>query len=148
LMQYTHRDVGREYMEHGVQLLLHRDDTHYVVSLPSQFDSGKGTEERRKEQERMPNDLTYELLDGNIFSAGVMRFRCLEVLFQFSFIGKESSIDRDTVATGGIQCMDDLCMGTDMQYTDLDIGTLSDIEIDMKYAEDQSACKFKILGET
>ena len=33
---------------------------------------------------------TYEFPDGNIITVGMERFRCPEVLFQPSFIGKEA----------------------------------------------------------
>ena len=33
----------------------------------------------------------YEFLDGNIFTVGSKRLRCLEVSFQPSFVGKEAS---------------------------------------------------------
>jgi len=39
---------------------------------------------------------TYELPDGNIITVGSERFRCPEVLFQPSFIGKEASGIHDT----------------------------------------------------
>jgi actin-related protein len=39
---------------------------------------------------------TYELPDGNLITVGNERFRCPEVLFQPSFIGKEASGIHDT----------------------------------------------------
>ena len=39
---------------------------------------------------------TYELPDGNIITVGGERFRCPEVLFQPSFVGKEASGIHDT----------------------------------------------------
>merc|ERR1719356_1932436 len=39
---------------------------------------------------------TYELPDGNVITLGSERFRCPEVLFQPSFVGKESSGIHDT----------------------------------------------------
>merc|ERR1712194_182357 len=41
-------------------------------------------------------DKSYELPDGNIITDGSERFRCPEVLFQPSFIGKEASGIHDT----------------------------------------------------
>jgi len=38
----------------------------------------------------------YELPDGNIITVGSERFRCPEVLFQPSFVGKEASGIHDT----------------------------------------------------
>jgi actin beta/gamma 1 len=42
-------------------------------------------------------DKTYELPDGNVITVGNERFRCPEVLFQPSFIGKEASGIHDTI---------------------------------------------------
>jgi actin-related protein len=47
--------------------------------------------ELRPAQECSDSEKTYELPDGNIVSIGSERFRCAEVLFQPSFIGKEAS---------------------------------------------------------
>jgi len=47
---------------------------------------------------------TYELPDGNIISVGSERFRCPEVLFQPSFIGKEASGIHDTTFRSIMMC--------------------------------------------
>jgi len=47
---------------------------------------------------------TYELPDGNIITVGNERFRCPEVLFQPSFIGKESSGIHDTTFQSIMKC--------------------------------------------
>ena len=41
--------------------------------------------------ESSDKEKTYELPDGNIITVGSERFRCPEVLFNPSFIGKEAS---------------------------------------------------------
>merc|ERR1739847_222500 len=47
---------------------------------------------------------TYELPDGNIITLGTERFRCPEVLFQPSFIGKEASGIHDTTFQSIMKC--------------------------------------------
>ncbi|CEM03258.1 unnamed protein product [Vitrella brassicaformis CCMP3155] len=47
---------------------------------------------------------TYELPDGNIITVGNERFRCPEVLFQPSFIGKEASGIHDTTFQSIMKC--------------------------------------------
>jgi actin beta/gamma 1 len=47
---------------------------------------------------------TYELPDGNVITVGNERFRCPEVLFQPSFIGKEASGVHDTMFQTIMKC--------------------------------------------
>merc|ERR1712201_68988 len=47
---------------------------------------------------------TYELPDGNIITVGSERFRCPEVLFQPSFVGKEASGIHDTTFQSIMKC--------------------------------------------
>merc|ERR1712149_145442 len=47
--------------------------------------------------ESSDQEKTYELPDGNIITLGSERFRCPEVLFQPSFIGKEASGIHQTI---------------------------------------------------
>merc|ERR1719185_50327 len=47
---------------------------------------------------------TYELPDGNVITVGNERFRCPEVLFQPSFIGKEASGIHDTTFHSIMKC--------------------------------------------
>ena len=47
--------------------------------------------ERKEAGESSDEEKTYELPDGNAITVGSERFRCPEVLFQPSFIGKEAS---------------------------------------------------------
>merc|ERR1712216_257624 len=47
---------------------------------------------------------TYELPDGNLITVGNERFRCPEVLFQPSFIGKEASGAHDTMFQTIMKC--------------------------------------------
>jgi len=54
------------------------------------------------------NEKTYELPDGNFIALGSERFRCPEVLFQPSFIGKEASGIHDTVFQSIMKCDVDL----------------------------------------
>merc|ERR1719414_1151906 len=47
---------------------------------------------------------SYELPDGNIITVGSGRFRCPEVLFQSSFVGKEASGVHDTTFQSIMKC--------------------------------------------
>ena len=47
--------------------------------------------EMKAASESSDKEKTYELPDGNIITVGAERFRCPEVLFQPSFVGKEAS---------------------------------------------------------
>ena len=61
----------------------------FVSSFAYDVDAKAASESSDKEK-------TYELPDGNIITVGSERFRCPEVLFQPSFIGKEASGIHDT----------------------------------------------------
>lgn len=52
--------------------------------------------EMKAASESSDKEKTYELPDGNIITVGSERFRCPEVLFQPSFVGKEASGIHDT----------------------------------------------------
>ena len=52
--------------------------------------------EMKAAAESSDKEKTYELPDGNIITVGSERFRCPEVLFQPSFVGKEASGIHDT----------------------------------------------------
>jgi len=54
--------------------------------------------------ESSDKEKTYELPDGNIITVGSERFRCPEVLFQPSFIGKEASGIHDTTFQSIMKC--------------------------------------------
>merc|ERR1712194_326776 len=62
---------------------------HAILRLDFDTEMKEATESSDKEK-------TYELPDGNIITVGSERFRCPEVLFQPSFIGKEASGIHDT----------------------------------------------------
>ena len=53
--------------------------------------------EMKEASESSDKEKTYELPDGNIITVGSERFRCPEVLFQPSFIGKEASGIHDII---------------------------------------------------
>ena len=48
--------------------------------------------------------MDYELPDGNVITLGSQRFRCPEVLFQPSFVGKEASGIHDTTFQSVMKC--------------------------------------------
>ncbi|CAE7533305.1 unnamed protein product, partial [Symbiodinium sp. CCMP2456] len=49
-------------------------------------------------------EMHYELPDGNVITLGSQRFRCPEVLFQPSFVGKEASGMHDTAFQSIMKC--------------------------------------------
>merc|ERR1712196_56402 len=60
--------------------------------------------EMKAASESSDKEKTYELPDGNIITVGGERFRCPEVLFQPSFIGKEASGIHDTTFQSIMKC--------------------------------------------
>jgi actin beta/gamma 1 len=60
--------------------------------------------EMKSSSESSDKEKTYELPDGNIITVGSERFRCPEVLFQPSFIGKEASGIHDTSFQSIMKC--------------------------------------------
>jgi len=60
--------------------------------------------EIKASNESSDKEKTYELPDGNIITLGNERFRCPEVLFQPSFIGKEASGIHDTTFQSIMKC--------------------------------------------
>jgi len=60
--------------------------------------------EMKESSESSDKEKTYELPDGNIITVGNERFRCPEVLFQPSFIGKEASGIHDTTFQSIMKC--------------------------------------------
>merc|ERR1719428_616526 len=72
-----------------------RDLTEYMMKILTErgysFNSTAEREIVRAGKENSNCEKSYELPDGSIITIGNERFRCPEVLFQPSFIGKESS---------------------------------------------------------
>merc|ERR1712066_738814 len=58
--------------------------------------------------ESSDKEKTYELPDGNIITVGAERFRCPEVLFQPSIVGKEASGIHDAIFQSIMKCDVDL----------------------------------------
>eukprot|EP00924_Labyrinthula_sp_SR-Ha-C_P015235 augustus_masked-scaffold_9-processed-gene-12.7-mRNA-1 protein AED:0.33 eAED:0.33 QI:0/-1/0/1/-1/1/1/0/378 len=63
-----------------------RDVKEKLCYIPLDFDTDMKSSSESSDAEK-----TYELPDGEVITVGSERFRCPEVLFQPSFIGKESS---------------------------------------------------------
>merc|ERR1712224_188329 len=67
-------------------------------------DSESEESQDKAASESSDEEKTYELPDGNIITVGSERFRCPEVLFQPSFIGKEASGIHDTTFQSIMKC--------------------------------------------
>ncbi|CAE8629256.1 unnamed protein product [Polarella glacialis] len=76
-----------------------RDVKEKLAYIALDFDS-----EMKAATESSDNEKTYELPDGNIITVGSERFRCPEVLFQPSFVGKEASGIHDTTFQSIMKC--------------------------------------------
>jgi actin beta/gamma 1 len=76
-----------------------RDVKEKLSYIALDFDS-----EMKAASESSDKEKTYELPDGNIITVGNERFRCPEVLFQPSFIGKEASGIHDTTFQSIMKC--------------------------------------------
>jgi len=76
-----------------------RDVKEKLSYIALDFDS-----EMKAATESSDKEKTYELPDGNIITVGSERFRCPEVLFQPSFIGKEASGIHDTTFQSIMKC--------------------------------------------
>jgi len=80
-----------------------RDVKEKLSYIALDFDSELNSTSESSDKER-----TYELPDGNIITLGNERFRCPEVLFQPSLIGKEASGIHDTTFQSIMKCDVDL----------------------------------------
>nr|ADU24827.1 actin [Dinophysis caudata] len=76
-----------------------RDVKEELCYIALDFDT-----EMKSSTESSDKEKTYELPDGNIITVGSERFRCPEVLFQPSFIGKEASGIHDTTFQSIMKC--------------------------------------------
>merc|ERR1712010_44268 len=76
-----------------------RDLTEYMMKILTERGYSFTTTAESSEKEK-----TYELPDGNVITVGNERFRCPEVLFQPSFIGKEASGIHDTAFQSIMKC--------------------------------------------
>jgi len=76
-----------------------RDVKEKLCYIALDFDT-----EMKESSESSDKEKTYELPDGNIITVGSERFRCPEVLFQPSLIGKEASGIHDTTFQSIMKC--------------------------------------------
>merc|ERR1711894_773054 len=76
-----------------------RDVEEKLCYIAMDFDT-----ELKDASESADKEKTYELPDGNIITIGSERFRCPEVLFQPSLVGKEASGIHDTTFQSIMKC--------------------------------------------
>merc|ERR1712222_59077 len=76
-----------------------RDVKEKLCYIALDFDT-----EMKSASESSDKEKTYELPDGNIISVGSERFRCPEVLFQPSLVGKEASGIHEATFRSMTQC--------------------------------------------
>ena len=83
-----------------------RDVKEKLAYIALDFDT-----EMKEAGENSDKEKTYELPDGNIITVGSERFRCPEVLFQPSFVGKKASGIHDTTFQSITKCDVDIRKG-------------------------------------
>merc|ERR1711892_129040 len=90
--------AGRDLTEYMMKILTERG---YSFTTTAEREIAR---EMKEATESSDKEKTYELPDGNIITVGSERFRCPEVLFQPSFIGKEASGIHDTTFQSIMKC--------------------------------------------
>merc|ERR1712177_102147 len=95
--------AGRDLTEYLMKILTERGIVRDVKEKLSYIALDYDTE-MKEASESSDKEKTYELPDGNIITVGSERFRCPEVLFQPSFVGKEASGIHDTTFQSIMKC--------------------------------------------
>jgi len=112
--------AGRDLTEYLMKMLTDRGGTPIASSSGSEYEVARDIKEKlcyialdfdtemKTAIDSSDKERTYELPDGNVITVGGERFRCPEVLFNPSLIGKEASGLHDTTFQSIMKCDTDI----------------------------------------
>merc|ERR1711865_453415 len=112
--------AGRDLTEYLMKMLADRGGTPFASSSATEYEMARDIKEKlcyialdfdtemKTAIDSSDKERTYELPDGNVITVGGERFRCPEVLFNPSLIGKEASGLHDTTFQSIMKCDTDI----------------------------------------